>query len=134
MSVSYQVFTNVSAVTLAGSSLGGVQKISLVKSRAELRASGDGELYDSVASAGACGASGTIRTSDAVAAAALDGKTGVLSFAWSAGGGGADRTVTVQSASVTGVEVDASERGASGAIVRFVAAASDGVTDPVAIT
>lgn len=134
MAIAYQVFENVSNVALGASAVHGVESVRLTKKRLEIRASGDGELYDSVAAVGPCSVSGTIDTLDPVSAAALDGQVGALSFIWKAAGAGTDKTVTITNVSVTGVDIDVGRRGKSLAAVHFTAAGTDGVTDPVAIT
>ena len=134
MAIAYQVFENVSNVALGAAALHGVEAVKLTRKRPQFRASGDGELYDSVAAGGPCSVSGTINTLDPVSAAALDGQAGTLSFVWEAAGAGTDKTVTISNVTVTGVDIHVARRGKSSAAVQFAAASTDGVTDPVAIT
>ena len=134
MAIAYQVFENVSNVTLGSTAVHGVESVNLTRKRLELRAAGDGELYDSIATAGSCSISGAINTLDPVSATAIDGQAGTLSFVWQGAGAGANKTVTISNVAVTAVDVEVTGRRASSAIAHFVAASSDGVTDPVAIT
>ena len=133
MAIAYQVFESVSNVALGAAAVHGVESVKLNRQRLEIRASGDGELYDSVAAGGPCGVSGTINTLDPVSAAALDGQAGTLSFVWEAAGAGTDKTITVSNVNVTGVDINVGQPGKSSATVHFTAASTDGVTDPVAI-
>ena len=133
MPIAYQVFENVSNVALGAAALHGVEAVKLTRKRRETSASGDGELYDSVACGGPCSVAGKIETLDPVSAAAIDGHTGTLSFVWEAAAG-TDKTVTISNVTVTGVDIHVARRGKSSAAVQFAAASTDGVTDPVAIT
>ena len=74
-----------------------------------------------------------IRTVDTAGAAALDGLAGNLSFTWQAGGDGSNKAVTVSNVVVSGVDMRVAGQEASMAEVRFQAASSDGVADPVSI-
>jgi len=134
VAIAYQVFENVSNVALGAAAVHGVEAVKLTRKRRESSASGDGELYDSVACGGPCSVAGTIETLDPVSAAAIDGHTGTLSFVWEAAGAGTDKTVTISNVAVTGVDIHVARRGKSSAAVQFAAASTDGVTDPVAIT
>ena len=133
MSINYQVFKNVSNVTLGSTAVYGVQSITLAKKRAEIHASGDADAYESVAEAGTCRVSGTIVTLDPTDADAMDGLSGTLSFTWKDAKGAADKTVTVSNVVVTAVHNNVSHDSPSSASVSFIASSSDGSTDPVAI-
>ena len=133
MSISYQVFKDVRDVTLGGSPVAGVETVHVIKQRREVRAAGDGDLFEDVAAAGACSVSGAITTTDPAAAASQDGRAGTLSFVWKDGGLGEDRTVTVSDVTILAIDVRAALGRPSSGVISFVAAGSDGMTDPVSI-
>ena len=134
MAISYQVFSDVSDVELAGAAVSGVQSIAVIRRGAEIRAAGDEDVYESVARAGPAGLSGTIELADIAQAEALGDAAGTLTFVWRNARGQTDRTVTVAGVSITGVELSAGHQQASKASVSFVAESADGVTDPIAVT
>lgn len=134
MSIDYQVFSDVSNVTLGGTAVGGVRSVSLTTKTAQLHASGDDDIYQSVARAGARSLAGTILLPDVAKAHSLAGLSGTLSFVWHDGRGQADRTVTVTGVSVTGMDLAGSHRAPSDASVAFVAESTDGTTDPITVT
>lgn len=133
MAINYQVFKNVSNVTLAGTALYGVQAVRVVKKRPEIHASGDADVFEPIAEVGSASVSGTIVTLDPAGAEALDGLSGTLSFVWKDAKGAADKTVTISNVIVTGVSNSVAHDAASSASVAFIASSSDGATDPVAI-
>jgi len=133
MAISYQVFTNVSDVTLGSIAVRGVLSVRVIKRRSEIHASGDADLYEPVAEVGACSVSGTIVTLDPTDAQEMDGQRGTLSFLWSDARGTADKTVTIANVVITGAANTVRHDKASSASVSFIAASSDGVTDPVSI-
>jgi len=133
MPISYQVFKNVSSVTLGGTAVYGVQSIRVTKKRAEIHASGDADVYEPIAEVGAAGVSGTITTLDPTDAEALDGVSGTLSFVWKDAKGSTDKTVTIANVVVTGIANSVAHDSASSASVSFIASSSDGTTDPVTI-
>jgi len=133
MSISYQVFTNVSNVALGSVAVEGVLSVRVMKRRPEVRAAGDADLYEPVAEAGPCAVSGTIVTLDPTGAAALDGRRGTLSFVWSCARGQADKTVTIANVTIAATDNTVRHDKASLAAASFLASSSDGVTDPVSI-
>ena len=133
MAISYQVFTNVSSVALGSAAIEGVLSVRVMKRRAEVRAGGDGDLYEPVADVGPCGVSGTIVTLDPTDAQAIDGQRGTLSFVWSCARGQADKTVTIANVVITGTDGTVRHDKASLAAASFIASSPDGITDPVSI-
>ena len=131
MSINYQVFTDVANVTLAAATVGGVQRIELIARRRTLQALGDGELYEQELP-GAYRLTGRIVTADLAAAAELDAAAGTLAFTWQAGGGGADKSVTLTDVRVVGVTLTGGHGGPSQAEIHL-AVAPDGVTNPLTI-
>ena len=131
MSINYQVFSDISDVSLGSTDIHGVESVKLIRRRREFRASGDGQLYDSAVCGNTCEISGSIITPDLAAAEALDGLCGTLSFVWKAGGEGNDKTVTITNITVMGVDIRMTARNKSSAQVYFSAASPDGITDPV---
>jgi len=134
MSIDYQVFSDVRNVALGGVSLHGVRRITLGRRRAEVRAVGDGETFESVARGAACAVRGTVDLVDPVQAGAALGAAGNLVFTWRDARGGTDRVVTVVGVSVTGVEQRGGFRKPAGASMAFAVQSADGVTDPVSVT
>ncbi|MCE5280086.1 MAG: hypothetical protein ABFD92_09200 [Planctomycetaceae bacterium] len=134
MAISYQVFDGISGVALAGAAINGAGSIALSKTRRAISARGDGEVFDSVAAAGACSVAGTIVMTDAAAAMALEGKAGTLTFAWKPAGSSTTRPVTISGVSVVGIETRVGKGRASEARINFTAASSDGLGDPVQIS
>ncbi|MCE5325321.1 MAG: hypothetical protein LLG01_02790 [Planctomycetaceae bacterium] len=133
MAISYQVFDDVSGVALAGAAISGVGAIALSKTRRVISARGDGEVFDSVAAAGACSVAGTIVMTDAAAALALEGKAGTLTFAWKPAGLSTTRPVSIGGVSIVGIETRVGKGRASEVKINFTAASSDGLSDPVQV-
>lgn len=134
MAISYQVFTDVSDVTLGGVPVRGVLSVRVMKRRAEVRSAGDGDLYEPLAEAGACAVSGSLVTLDPTDAEGIDGLAGTLSFVWRDARGAAPKTVTVANVVVTGTGSTVRHDRPSAASAQFIASSADGVTDPVSIT
>ena len=134
MAIGYQVFSDVSNVTFGAAVIHGVQRIVVARSRQEVRARGDGDLYDSLARAGGEQLSGSIELLDPAQAAAVSGAPATLSFTWRDARRQQDKTVTITGVSFTGAELSSGPRTPSGASLRFLAESSGGITDPLSVS
>jgi len=134
VSINYQVFSDVSGVTLGGTSVYGVRSISISRQSRAIRSAGDDDVYESVACGGPIGVSGTIELLDPAQAEALGPAVGTLSFTWHDARGGTDKSVSIAGVSVTGAELSATQRGSSKALISFTAESADGATDPVSVS
>ncbi len=133
MAIDYQVFGDVSDVTLAGRSVSGVMSISIARRGKEVHWAGDGELYESLARSVVEGVSGTIVLLDPAQGEALHSVAGTMSFIWRDARGQGDKTVTISGVTVSACDSDCGGRIASKASLVFTAESADGVTDPVTI-
>ena len=134
MAIEYQVFSGVKDVSLGETAIHGVRSISVVRRRAEVHASGDEDIFESVAAPAAAAVSGSLVLLDSAQADELDRAVGTLSFTWYDSRARQDKTVTVANVSITGTELASRHRDAAGASMGFVAQSSDGVTAPVWVT
>ena len=134
MAINYQVFSDVSGVTLGGTSIYGVQSVSVSRQSPAIRAAGDDDVYESVARGGAIGVFGTIELLDPAQAEALGPAVGTLSFTWHDARGGTDKSVSITGVSVTEAELSAARHGSSKALLSFTAESTDGATDPVSVS
>ena len=134
MSIDYQVFSDVSNVVLGGTAVEGVRSISLTRKSRELHASGDDDVYQSVARAGVCSLAGSILLPDVAKAHSIAGLSGTLSFVWRDGRAQADKTVTITGVSIIAIDLTGSHQTQSDARLTFVAESGDGTTDPITVT
>jgi hypothetical protein len=132
MSEPYQVFSDVTDVTLAGESLPGVRRIAVSRHRSTLRAAGDEDLYERVARAGRWRVEGEIDLLDPAIAKALESARGSLAFTWR-DSGGTSRVVTIAGVSIVSTELGAGHRMTPSARMSFLAESPDGATDPVSV-
>ena len=133
MAISYEVFNNISTVTLGSYSLYGVQAVSVQRNSAVVTASADADAYQTVAEPAVTSTSGTITLLDTNLADSVSGLSGdrTLSFIEKNTRGGSDDTVTIVHVSITGVSQNAGHAQASSASLSFVCYSDDGTTDPV---
>lgn len=122
--MAFTVYHNPRDIALAGEPIAGVESVVVSCQQKEFRASGDGDLHESVARFTAGRTSGTITLLDAAAAASLAGRSGTLSFTWTDVKAEADKTVTIASAWVGGYDAAVSRESAGKVSLAFVAEAA----------
>lgn len=133
MALSYQVFKNVTTVTLGETVFYGCTGVTVNRSAPEIHASADADVYEGTATIGTITCGGTITGLDPNIADTFVGLTGSLSFVWKDSQGTTDKTVTIVGVTIAGVDQTASHDASSGATLRFVAESADGTIDPVSI-
>ena len=119
--MAFNVYHNPKDVTLASSSITGVQSIVVSVRYNEIHAAGDDETHESVARYSTGRTSGTITLLDPTSADAVQGQTGTLSFKWSDVKGSTDKTVTIQDCSLGGYDATVSRDAASTVTLPFIA-------------
>jgi hypothetical protein len=132
MAISYEVFKNVSTVTLGSHSIYGVQTISVQRTSGVVSASADADAFQTVAEPTVTSVTGTITLVDPAIADTLQGLSNrTLSFVAKNTRGAADDTVTIVHVSIVSVGDSVGHAQSSSASVSFVAYSDDGTTDPV---
>jgi hypothetical protein len=134
--MSFTVFHNPKNVSINSGgpvALTGVVSITCGTQFAEIHASADDDVTESVARCSTGRTSGVITFVDPVHAASAKGLSGTLTFQWTDVKGLADKTVTVTGCSLGGYEATVRRDEASSASVPFIARSSDGAAAPVSI-
>lgn len=126
--MAFNVYHNPQNVSLAGTSITGVQSIVVSVRYGEIHAAGDDDAHESVARYATGRTSGTITLLDPVSADAVEGQSGTLSFTWKDVKGGTDKTVTIGNASVGGYSATVSRDAASNVTLPFVAESAPSIS------
>ena len=125
--MAYNVYHNPKTVTIGSTSLTGVTSVSTSVGYSEIHAAADDETHESVARYTTGRTSGSITFTDPTQAEAAKGLTGSLSFVWQDVKGGADKTVTIATASIGGYDANVGRDTASSATVPFIAEAEPSI-------
>ena len=134
MATSYQVYENVTSVTLGSVTLYGVQSITVVQTAAEIHASGDADTYEGVARGGTVSTRVTITTVDPVDADSWHGLYGTLGATYTDAKGSTNKTLAIVGCTVVAVNQGVTRDAPSNGSVELIAESADGTTDPVDIS